>query len=297
MKHILLLIILTALTGPLVLAQDNKPVTKTLVWPDGTRYVGGVVDGLRSGKGTIFWQDGSRFVGHFKNDKRNGPGTMILPDGTIFTGFFKDDELVDTRETLSATPSETSTIEQEPIVTPQPKEEQTDEIATQLPIATEQDTKTKASAPEAAPEPQPEPAPLVTAAVNADKSVDGTVNEITDAIQEDVIRSIEMWRIAWSDQDVESYLTMYADDFKTPNGQARSSWESTRRSRLLRPAFIEIGVTYERFELLEPDVIDVQFMQTFRSNTYADETLKSLQVRRTDNGWKIVRERSLNIKR
>ena len=74
----------------------SEPATKTLMWPDGTRYVGGVVDGKRTGKGTIFWQDGTRFVGNFKNDGRNGPGTMILPDGTVYNGIFKNDELVST---------------------------------------------------------------------------------------------------------------------------------------------------------------------------------------------------------
>jgi len=69
--------------------------TKTLVWPDGTRYVGSVVDDKRSGKGTIIWQDGTRFVGTFKDDLRNGPGTMILPDGTVYNGYFENDVLVD----------------------------------------------------------------------------------------------------------------------------------------------------------------------------------------------------------
>ncbi len=57
-------------------AEDNettKPVTKVMAWPDGTRYVGGVLNGERAGKGTIFWQDGTRFIGQFENDMRNGP--------------------------------------------------------------------------------------------------------------------------------------------------------------------------------------------------------------------------------
>ena len=100
------LLLILLVFAPLVLqAEDNtttKQMTKTLAWPDGTRYVGGVMEGKRKGKGTIFWQDGTRFVGQFENDMRNGPGTMILPDGTVYTGFFKDDELVDTERTIAA---------------------------------------------------------------------------------------------------------------------------------------------------------------------------------------------------
>ena len=79
--------------------EENN--TKTLVWPDGTRYVGGVKDGKRSGKGTIFWQDGTRFVGTFENDMRNGPGTMILPDDTVYNGYFENDTLVDAPATIA----------------------------------------------------------------------------------------------------------------------------------------------------------------------------------------------------
>lgn len=112
---------LAILTGPIEAeeadgtgyAEDTTdlPVTRTLVWPDGTRYVGGVIDGKRSGKGTIFWQDGTRFVGQFENDMRNGPGTMILPDGTVYTGFFKGDELIDTEETIAAANTASESVE------------------------------------------------------------------------------------------------------------------------------------------------------------------------------------------
>ncbi len=91
-------LILLLLSIPLALIAEDQVVSesamKTLAWPDGTKYVGGVEDGKRTGRGTIFWQDGTRFVGEFRNDMRNGPGTMILPEGTVYTGYFKDDELV-----------------------------------------------------------------------------------------------------------------------------------------------------------------------------------------------------------
>ena len=85
---------------------------KTLIWPDGTRYVGGFENGKRSGRGTIFWQEGSRFIGYFENDRRNGPGTMILPDGTVYRGYFKDDKLVYTETSIpTSDPNEIEDIE------------------------------------------------------------------------------------------------------------------------------------------------------------------------------------------
>ena len=93
MRSFQLLLVLLVFAPLLIKAEDENttaPITKTLAWPDGTRYVGGVMDGKRTGKGTIFWQDGTRFVGQFDNDMRNGPGTMILPDGTVYPGLFKN---------------------------------------------------------------------------------------------------------------------------------------------------------------------------------------------------------------
>ena len=87
---------------------------KTLIWPDGTRYVGGFENGKRTGRGTIFWQEGSRFIGYFENDMRNGPGTMILPDGTVYRGYFKDDKLVYTETSIpTSDPNEIEDIEQD----------------------------------------------------------------------------------------------------------------------------------------------------------------------------------------
>lgn len=92
---ILMIFSIAQLGLPLYAEDETDSASKTLLWPDGTRYVGGVKDGKRAGKGTIFWQDGTRFVGNFENDQRNGPGTMILPDGTVYNGYFANDVLVD----------------------------------------------------------------------------------------------------------------------------------------------------------------------------------------------------------
>ena len=98
----------------LALAIESESNIKTLLWPDGTRYVGGIVNGKRTGRGTIFWQEGSRFIGYFENDMRNGPGTMILPDGTVYRGYFKDDKLVYTETSIpTSDPNKIEDIERE----------------------------------------------------------------------------------------------------------------------------------------------------------------------------------------
>ncbi len=331
-QRLILSALIVLLTQSVAWAQpedpSSEPTTKTLVWPDGTRYVGGVLEGKRSGKGTIFWQDGTRFVGRFENDMRNGPGTMILPDGTVFTGFFKNDELVDTRETLAASQTELSKSENEPVIAQaevEPEIEATSAIeavpekpAAEMPQITEpvvektppankgskdstQITPDNESAvpvkpPEYATQ-LPEPAPEQPPGVTLPDAI--TASDIPSADQPGIIDSIESWRSAWSSQDVDAYLDSYAENFATPNNQSRARWEANRKQRLERPSYIRIGVTFQRFERAGPDTIKARFLQSFESNTYADRTLKELRLSRDagSDQWKIVRERSLRILR
>ncbi len=288
------------------LSGDPDAVTKTLVWPDGTRYVGGVVDGKRSGKGTIFWQDGTRFVGQFENDMRNGPGTMILPDGTVYTGFFKDDELVDTESTIAASNADSVAMD---------AEESMDALGdADLPM--EADSLSEPEPTEVAQvdeydviENEPEPADDYETVVEdvsvEDTAMDDTsyeevddpystdVDEVTESIKEELIETVDLWAAAWSDQNVTQYLANYSDDFAVPGRQSRRTWEALRRTRLTRPRYINLDVEYQRFELVETNVVDVFFRQTYSSNTYSDLTDKVLRLRKEDGtDWKILLERS-----
>jgi hypothetical protein len=314
----------------------EEPVTKTLVWPDGTRYVGGVVDGKRTGKGTIFWQDGTRFVGQFENDMRNGPGTMILPDGTVYTGFFKNDELVDTEATIAASnaqesvelnaedsaaaledtdiPMEADSLGSEEVATesdePLPQVDEGDlvEVAAEEPfIEAEPDYPTIVEAPSDEPfidepfidEPVEEAVtvideqePEVTFTYTEEDPYSSDVTQITEAVKEDLIETIDLWAAAWTDQNVPQYLVNYSNDFRVPGRQSRRTWEALRRTRLTRPRYINLDVVYQRFEFVETNVVDVFFRQSYRSNTYSDLTDKVLRMRKEENDWKVLIERS-----
>jgi len=315
------------LTLPAAAAGVEEPVTKTLVWPDGTRYVGGVLDGKRSGKGTIFWQEGTRFVGQFENDMRNGPGTMILPDGTVYTGFFKNDELVDTEATIAASnasdsveldeaetvsalgdtelPMEADSVSGEEMAealtsnssdndqtytSTSTSTSRTDEI---IPQVDENDP--VETTPEAAVEttafvdPEPEPEPYES---SYNDLFEADVTEVTAAVEDQLRETINLWGAAWSEQNVTQYLANYSSDFRVPNRQSRRNWEALRRSRLNRPRYINIDIDYQRFEFVETNVVDVFFRQSYRSNTYSDLTDKVLRMRKEGSDWKILIERS-----
>lgn len=259
----LLLVVSLALDATAAEPAGDAPEKKTLVWPDGTRYVGGVEDGKRSGKGTIFWQDGTRFVGTFRNDMRDGPGTMILPDGTVYNGFFREDKLIEAPAEPAAPVSDVEIAEAEAAMMAEvPASEQ------QIAVVTE---------------PAAEAEELEAAMSIAE------VTAITEDVRGQLTEMIDLWAAAWSEQNVPQYLDYYASEFD-PGDMSRAAWENLRRRRLARPAYIELDLSFEDFELVEPNVVDVTFKQVYRSDVYADETTKTLTLTREGPFWRILRE-------
>ena len=318
--RLLQLLLMLLVFAPLALTAEDEtttqPTTKTLAWPDGTRYVGGVMDGKRKGKGTIFWQDGTRFVGQFDNDMRNGPGTMILPDGTVYTGFFKNDELVDTERTIAASAKAAAELDNEESAAalqgtelPMEADSLVDRPSATLTQVDENDLLEPVSDPEpaivqdAAPEPEDE---IVAATATKSESIaepepepgpeeyyySSDVTDITDSVKDELIETVDLWAAAWSDQNVPQYIANYSEDFAVPGRQSRRNWEALRRTRIKRPSYINLDITYQRFELVDTNVVDVFFRQAYRSNTYSDLTDKVLRLRKEDTDWKILIERS-----
>ncbi len=279
MKYLLglALSLIVSLSVPTFAAEEPTETgleTGTLIWSDGTRYVGGVLDGKRSGKGTIYWEDGTRFVGNFKNDLREGPGSMILPDGTVYNGYFRGDKLIEA-------PAEPG----EPMVDA--------DLVTTTAVAPEQESSPPVQSADPAPAtPQPATPPSAEPVVATETApvADPGITQITDAVKQELISTIDLWAAAWSEQNVPQYLANYADNFEVPGKQSRRAWEGLRRSRLTRPAFIKVGINYERFEIVEPNVARVTFNQTYQSDVYRDQTTKTLTLIRESPFWKILKE-------
>ncbi len=128
--------------------------------------------------------------------------------------------------------------------------------------------------------------------------VDETSQPVMDAVEaekgDDFLRR---WAEAWSSQEVEDYLTFYADQFIPPGGRTRQVWEAQRRDRLAKPA--NITVTLEDFKL-KPQAngnLTVEVIQNYKSDLLTDRTQKIFDLQSTESGWKILRERSLGAVR
>ncbi|KAM4738899.1 ankyrin repeat and MYND domain-containing protein 1 [Anableps anableps] len=57
-------------------------------WPDGSKYEGEFVDGLKHGKGRYSWRNGESYEGFFYKDFKHGDGVYCWPTGHKFTGKF-----------------------------------------------------------------------------------------------------------------------------------------------------------------------------------------------------------------
>lgn len=66
-------------------AQSAEALT-----PDGGRYSGPLVHGLRQGQGRVEWDNGMRYEGNFEGGLYSGQGRLQLPSGGVYTGMFSD---------------------------------------------------------------------------------------------------------------------------------------------------------------------------------------------------------------
>ena len=116
---------------------------------------------------------------------------------------------------------------------------------------------------------------------------------LLQAVEEaEVLETIDRWLVAWWQQQVEDYLSFYAEDFEVPRSLDRASWEEQRRRRLAAPRFIAIDIEAQEVVALSSGRYRARFIQHYRSDNYRDTVLKVLDFTREDGRWKIAREES-----
>jgi len=134
----------------------------------------------------------------------------------------------------------------------------------------------------AANEPVAQPAREVVAPAKVNPAPD-TNAEIASATRD--------WAKAWSDKNVKQYLAFYADDFNTPNGQARGAWEALREDRLTRPKSIRVGISNLKVTPVDAQHALATFTQNYRASHYKSTDRKTLQWVKRDGRWQITEER------
>lgn len=113
-----------------------------------------------------------------------------------------------------------------------------------------------------------------------DKSSTDRLKQVTD--------KLSGWLKAWEHQDVNTYLSFYSNQFKTPKG-SRAKWRNTRHRALKANKNLSIQVSNIQTSQ-NKNIIELNFIQRFNSKKYSDVGIKELVWIKTGGDWKILKE-------
>ena len=130
-------------------------------------------------------------------------------------------------------------------------------------------------------------AAVTTRPAPAEKSVEPA--SATDSSSE-VLKIAHAWAAAWSAQDVNKYLSFYAADFKTPNGESRAAWEAVRQERLSKPKAIQVVISNAVVKFSDSEHATVQFSQSYRASHLKISGNKTLLMVKSGGNWLIQEE-------
>jgi Flp pilus assembly protein TadD/ketosteroid isomerase-like protein len=106
-----------------------------------------------------------------------------------------------------------------------------------------------------------------------------------------VLDAVNAWADAWEAQNVERYLNSYAKDFKTPAGEPRKQWESTRRDRVSRPSKISVKLSNINVRMEGDSKAKVTFRQAYKATGLDANSNKTLNMVKEGGRWLIQQER------
>jgi tetratricopeptide (TPR) repeat protein len=111
-------------------------------------------------------------------------------------------------------------------------------------------------------------------------------------VSAEIASTVTSWAKAWSSQDTNQYLSFYANDFKTPDGETRAAWEAMRRERISAPKFINVGIRIRTISFKDSQHATVKFHQSYRASNFKAYGNKTLLMVNSGGKWLIQEERS-----
>ena len=123
--------------------------------------------------------------------------------------------------------------------------------------------------------------------VSTNLSTTSNPNKNKDA---ELIAFANDWANAWSAKDIDLYLSKYAQDFKTPNGDAFSLWQTSRRQKISSQGKILVEIEDLKLSMKTDNSARIQFKQKYTSDRLTEMSNKSLVVKKIDGRWLIQEE-------
>jgi len=105
----------------------------------------------------------------------------------------------------------------------------------------------------------------------------------------EVLKAVHAWVAAWSSKDVKKYLSFYAADFKTPDGEKRAAWEASRQERISKPKSIQVSISNAKVSFSDSDHATVKFHQSYQAKHLKTSGNKTLLMVKSAGNW-LIRE-------
>lgn len=146
-----------------------------------------------------------------------------------------------------------------------------------LPLVSEEPEPVVASAP------PPKPVAMPPAATELPK-----LSQLSVARGEKLLDFIEAWRTAWTQKDIDHYMSCYSADFSS-SGLNKSQWERKKRrlNRIYR--YIDVRLSDIVIEWIESGA-KVTFYQDYESDKYQSSGTKTLILKLINDRWQIEKE-------
>jgi len=107
---------------------------------------------------------------------------------------------------------------------------------------------------------------------------------------DEVLASVDAWATAWSSKNVKQYLSHYAADFRTPNGESHSAWAAGRKERISKPKNIDVRVSSASVKFTDDNHATVRFHQDYRASNFKASGSKTLNMVKSGGNWLIQEE-------
>ncbi len=105
-----------------------------------------------------------------------------------------------------------------------------------------------------------------------------------------ILKTIESWTLAWTQQSYDDYLSHYSTAFKPSEGATRDAWARRKRTLMEKAKYIRVDLKISEIRFDDAAAI-VRLSQKYRSNRYSDFSHKELKLGLEGGQWKIVAER------
>lgn len=107
------------------------------------------------------------------------------------------------------------------------------------------------------------------------------------------LEAVNAWVDSWQNGDIEAYLSAYDSEFQPVSNILHSVWEQQRRDRLSSSVDISIELQTEEINSLPDQIVEIVFVQDYRSRRYHDRVRKRLHLRQQQGRWLIAKEEQL----